>query len=144
MKNLKILQIMILIGLAVESISLHAATDQKFENKINVPHDFNTIRNMINEENEKIEQLKNQDVIDEVVLAKITDQLAQAQTAFDQAVQRHRAKHKKNHKLEDAISDNLKKAEQGLKNLYDTLTENKMIDQALDDANIDDEEVKLE
>jgi hypothetical protein len=155
MKNLTTLHIMMLMGLAVGSIHLHAASDQEFENEAmrfeqkseqtatldevmqdlveispaieqeiaqeeaDLQPDFNKIKKFVSEKNKEIEQLKKRTDANEIEIAKLAVQLADAQAAFEKAISIQRAKHKKNHKLEQSISDALKKAEQGLKNLND-------------------------
>jgi len=80
---------------------------------------FSEIKNVVNKANKMIEKLSKKSEVHETEIARIAVQLADTQAALEKAVALQRAKHKQNHKLEQVISDALKKAEQGLKALND-------------------------
>lgn len=158
MKNLTKLQVMMLMGLAVGSVSMHGQSDQENQDEVvaltleadrtedmsdhvlqqlsqispatieqavletaELIPSFQEIRSLVDKKNKEIEKLSAQAVVDEAQIAKIGIELAQAQAALKQAEAVQRAKHKKHHKLEQTINDALKKAEQGLKALNDSV-----------------------
>lgn len=82
---------------------------------------FNEIKKLVDKKNKEIEKLSKQAKVNEAQIAKIGLELADAQAALKKAEALQRAKHKKSHKLEQVINDALKKAEQGLKKLNDSV-----------------------
>lgn len=158
MKKLTSLQVLMLMGLAINAYSVQAhepeISDQEFQEQAvqlalqseateqandavlqnlalvspatveeilveeaDLATSFQKINNLIKAKNKRIEQLSKQKTVDSIEIAKLAVQLADLQAAHEKAVATQRAKHKKSHKLEESISDALKKAEQSLKTL---------------------------
>jgi len=90
---------------------------------------FNSIRTFVNTKNTEIEKLNkeidtlsNEKIVNEAErtrleadVARLAVELADAQATFEKTIAKQRAKHKRDHRHEQAIKDLLKKAEQGLK-----------------------------
>lgn len=98
------------------------ATEPKSAERIildeaNLEANFTSIKNFVHKRNNEIERLNKKDVIAEPEVAIIAVELADAQAALDKTIAKQLAKHKHNHRLEQAVKDALKKAEQGLKSL---------------------------
>jgi len=102
-----------------------AATHPEIINQIideedNLEENFAKIKNFVatkNKEIEQLEKLADQNEVEQVEIARLALELADAQTVLKATIEKQRAKHRKNHKLEQKIKDALFKAEQGLKNL---------------------------
>lgn len=80
---------------------------------------FTKLRNFVSKKIKEIEKLSAQNEIQETQIARIAIELADAQVALARTIEKQRAKHRKNHKLEQKIKDALLKAEQSLKILND-------------------------
>jgi len=93
------------------------AVKRIIEDEADLEATFNSIRNFVHKKNTEIDKLNKEKVVNEVELAILAKELADAQAALERAIAKQRAKHKRNHRHEQAIKDALKKAEQGVKSL---------------------------
>jgi len=93
------------------------AVERIIEDEADLEATFNSIRTFVNKKNIEIDKLNKEKVVNEVEVAMLTKELADAQAALERTIAKQRAKHKHNHRHEQAIKDLFKKAEQGLKSL---------------------------
>jgi len=87
------------------------------EDEADLEATFSSIRTFVNKKNTEIDKLNKEKVVNEVEVARLAVELADAQAALERAIAKQRAKHKRDHRHEQAIKDLLKKAEQGVKSL---------------------------
>jgi len=87
------------------------------EDEADLEATFNSIRTFVNKKNIEIDKLNKEKVVNEVEVARLAVELADAQAVLERTIAKQRAKHKHNYRHEQAIKDLFKKAEQGLKSL---------------------------
>jgi len=86
---------------------------------------LSAIKKFVDKKNKEIEMLLEQKEVDQMKIAKIAAQLADAQAKLEKAIAIERAKNKKPDRFEQVIKDKLKKAEQSIKKLSFNYYKNK-------------------
>lgn len=75
---------------------------------------FDSIRSFINKKNKEIEKLLKQTTVDEMEIARLTIELADASAALNKAIARYETKHKKSPQLKQTLQNALTKTEESL------------------------------